>query len=120
MFEACFAYLWLWVLFLGFAGLPSLPIVLLGRRRAQWRPWELAVFVLPYWGWVVCNFIDDSGKSLSNFVELAWLALAIPPAVLIRVGVGHPKWRWCVSASLIAVLTLAGVALWAFVPGLPE
>ena len=114
-------FLALWVMFLVPAGVLSGPLIFLGRHRAQWRLWELSAFVLPYWTWVVCNLIDCSGKSLSNAaIEPICIAVAVSPAVLIRVAIGRPSWRWRVSAALIGVLCCLGVALWAFVPGLPE
>jgi len=113
---ACF-----WSVFLVITSIPSVLVIFLGRRRAQWRLWELSAFVLPYWTWAACNLIDSSGKSLSNVaVELMWLAIAVPAAAIIRIAVGPRKWRWHLSAVLIGVLCCLAICLWAFVPPLPE
>jgi hypothetical protein len=101
--------------------IPSIPVIYFGRRRAQWQLWEVAALVLPYWSWVVCNFVDQRGKSLSNVaIELLCLAVAVPLAALLRVAIGHPRWRWIVSAVLIGALVSLAISLWAFVPWLPE
>jgi hypothetical protein len=111
----------LWGVFLLWAGLLSSPLIYFGRHRAQWEFFELSVFILPIWSWAICWLINDKGKSLSNLaVELITLVLCVPLAALVRVVVGHPAWRWRVSAAMIGAITVLAVCLWAFVPGLPE
>ena len=101
--------------------IPSVPVIFFGRHRAQWQFWEVTALVLPYWSWVICNLVDESGKSLSNVaVELICLAIAVPLAALFRVAIGHPRRRWIVSAVLIGALVSLAVSLWALVPALPE
>jgi hypothetical protein len=116
-----FSLIGLWGVFLLWAGLLSGPLIYFGRHRARWELFELSVFIFPFWSWAVCCVINDNGKSLSNLaVELITLVLCVPLAALVRVLVGHPAWRWRVSAAMIGVLTLLAVCLWAFIPGLPE
>ena len=58
---------------------------------------------------------------MTNFaIGLLGFIASIPAAALIRVAIGHPNWRWCVSAALIGALTALAACLWAFVPTLPE
>jgi hypothetical protein len=112
---------YLWFCFLVIAGILSSPLILLGRKRAQWQWWELAVFVVPYWAWAVCMVVNSCDKSLANgFLEMIYIALAVPIAVVVRLIVGHPKWRWIVSVVLIALLSAWAIGLWAFVPCFPE
>jgi hypothetical protein len=111
----------LWGVFLLWAGLLSSPLIYFGRHRARWEFFELSVFILPVWSWVICWLINDRGKSLSNAaVELSALILSVLCAVLVRIVLGHPAWRWRASAALIGAITVLAVCLWAFVPPLPE
>lgn len=109
-----------WIVHLAIAGLLSAPIVFFGRHRAQWRPWDLIVFVAPYWSWSICMLIDNSGKSLSNLVEMLCVTVFVPIALLVRCAVEHPRWRGFVTAGITVLLSGLAVGLWAFVPALPE
>ena len=74
-----------WLIYLLPAVVLSLPICILGRKRAGFRWWEAGVFVLPFIVWLVCFELLSGSKSLGNLVEAFVLGCAVPLGVLIRV-----------------------------------
>jgi hypothetical protein len=110
----------LWLVHCLFAGFLSLPLIIFGRKRAHLEGWESIAFLLPFSVWAVLMVISDSGKSLSNLVESQIIALAIPLAVAIRIGIGSFEGRRSYSALLILGLCNFAVGLYFFMPSLPE
>ena len=96
------------------------PFVYFGRRRANWHPWELLSFVLPFSIWAGLMAADSSGKSLANMGECLNVSIAIGVAAAIRVLVGSRRWQRTLSLSLLVALCLVAVASYAFTPRLPE
>jgi len=99
-----------WLLYM----LPALPGCLLfwyfGRTRAQFKWWELSVFVVPFVIWI-CFFLFSHDKSLGNLVEAPLLGSAIPIAALIRVLNGRRLNGSVVAISLITLQSILAVLL---------
>jgi hypothetical protein len=75
-----------WLYHVSLAFVLSLPLLIFGRKRAQWMPWELLIFVVPYVTWAICSEVGSLEKSLGNFNEATIdLAVVIPIAVALRV-----------------------------------
>jgi hypothetical protein len=116
---ALLAYLWFLHLCVAFT--VSLPFWFFGRHRAQWFKWEPIILVVPFAVWATLSVIDGGGKSLTNAaVEGISLGGAIPVAAMIRVAVGGRLNRKKLAITMIVLLSLAAVLLWALVPMLPE
>ena len=111
--------LMLWSCHALIAGVLSAPIVFFGRKRARWQAWELIAFVFPFSLWMLLSFLGSRPKSMANFVEPFYVAVAIPLAALGRVVLGGKK---PVEHSWLLILLLCGVAVATYfvVPSLPE
>jgi len=92
-----------WLIFLLPAVSLSLPICLLGRKRAQFRLWEVSAFVVPFIIWLVCFQLLAGGKSLGNIIEAAVLGGSIPLIVLIRTIIGGYLNRSLVATGLMGL-----------------
>lgn len=116
------AILLIWLLHVVIAGVCTAPVVLLGRRRVRWQPWELLVFVLPFTVWAVLMFSDLSTgrKSLANLGEPFYFAAAVPVAALVRVAVGLRISARACAGGLIAGVCGVAVGVFFLVPALPE
>jgi len=112
----------LWVWHLGFALVPSLPVIWLGRRRVAWRRIELLVFVLPFaiWFGLMLSPISLGRKTLANLGEPLFFAITIPIAVLLRVVIGRRFSERVCSRLLITAVCLVAVGVFLFTPALPE
>jgi hypothetical protein len=108
-----------WLIFLLPAVSLSLPIGLLGRKRAQFRPWEVTAFVVPFIIWLVCFQLLSRDKSLGNIIEAAILGGAIPLGVLIRVIIGGYLSRSLVATGLIGLVCVFAVVLATVFPEVP-
>ena len=99
--------------------LPAVPLSLppwyFGRRRAQFRWWELSVFVVPLAIWLIL-FLVSTKKSLGNLVEALMLGLLVPLAVLIRVVVGKIVPNGIIAGLLLMLLCSIAVLLGAMYP----
>jgi len=107
-------------------GVPALlgcvPLWFLGRRRVEWFRWEFAAcLTVPYLLWYTLVAIECRGKSFANVgLETFAIGCSVVAVPLVRVLVGRradPRW---VAGSLLGVVCLVAVALWALVPALPE
>src|SRR5437868_6544048 len=73
------------------AGILSLPIVLLGRHRVNWRTWELLALVTPFCLWFFLPHIfpaSSTDKGWGNLSEPFFFAPAVPLIAVIRVAAG--------------------------------
>lgn len=112
----------LWLMHAGIAAGLTAPVVYLGRRRANWRSWELLATVLPFCVWLALMFSEFSTgwKTMSNLVEPLYFSLAVPVAAMVRVIVGTRIDERICAAILMVALCLIATAVFFFVPGLPE
>src|SRR5262249_15594398 len=108
-----------WLIYSLPAALLSLPLWFLGRKRAQFRLWELSVLVVPFIIWVACFLLLSRNKSLGNIVEAPILGGATALAVLIRVIIGRKLNRITVATSLIGLVSVVAVLLAAMFPQVP-
>ena len=108
-----------WLIYFLAAASLSLPLWFLGRKRAQFRLWELSVLVVPFIIWVACFQLLSSNKSLGNIVEAPILGGATALAVLIRVTIGGKLNRITVATSLIGLVCVVAVLLAAMFPQVP-
>lgn len=112
----------IWLMHAAVAIVSTAPVVLLGRKRVHWRPWELTALILPFVVWTALMFspLATGNKSLANLGEPFYFACAIPLAALLRVGIGSGVPESACAALLIGlVCTLAGVVFF-LTPALPE
>ena len=116
------AILLVWSLQFGIAAVLSAPFVFFGRKRAQWRWWELLAFVLPFAVWLLLtdSSLSIGRKGYGNLNEIFYLALGVPLAAMVRVAIGprpavraHVGW---VAAALVGVLCVAAAAVFFLVP----
>ena len=116
------AMLMVWLLHAIIAGILSAPIVILGRKRVHWHLWELLTFIIPFALWTALFFseLSTGRKSLANFGEPNYFALAIPLAALVRVAVGSRVSQRVCAIALIGVLSGLAVGIFFIVPSLPE
>ena len=103
-----------WLLYLLAAVPLSLAIWYFGRKRVEFRWWELSVLILPFAVWLGVSTWSSSGKGLGNFIlEPLLLGGAVPIAAVIRVIVGgaiNPKLTACTLMFVICALaTLLGI-----------
>jgi hypothetical protein len=116
------AYLGIWLLHLALAGLLSLPILfLIWRKRLPWQAWELLIFVIPFWTWILWRSlpVEHRNKSIVNYeAEGAALSVFVALAVLIAAFNRSDRQRTTVSLVLIILTTIAAASLSLFVPWL--
>ncbi len=116
------AILLIWLMHAAVAAVLTAPVVLLGRKRVHWRPWEAIVIVLPFavWGVLMFSPLSTGSKSLANLGEPFYFAGAIPVAALLRVGLGSRVPQSACAALLIGVICALAGAVFFLVPALPE
>ena len=116
-----FSLIGLWGVFLLWAGLLSGPLIYFGRHRARW---ELFEPVRVHFSVLELGCMLRHQRQRKELIKprcrINHARSLRPVGGVVRVLVGHPAWRWRVSAAMIGVLTLLAVCLWAFIPGLPE
>jgi hypothetical protein len=102
-----------------FAAVASLPIVLLGWKRADWRWWESLAFVLPFSMWTLFICADHwKGPTNINIIEPCIIIFAILVVALVRVSVGAVKRQGWFSGSLILLLCALTIAAYRLIPPL--
>ena len=92
-------------------------------RRGSWIAWDYASLVVPFGlSLVLASAGFGPQKSLSNIVETFVLAAAIPILHSVRVFLVDRQfeYRRRNSSIVFVVAILIAIALWAFVPALPE
>ncbi|MEX1231314.1 MAG: hypothetical protein WEB58_13800 [Planctomycetaceae bacterium] len=115
------AMILIWVVHAGIAAVLSSPIIFFGRKRVQWRLWELLISVIPFTVWTLLSFSELAmGKSLANLGEPFYFAPAIPALAFIRVAVGSRFSETLCAVVLIAVMCLIAAGVFFVVPPLPE
>lgn len=117
------AILVIWSVHFGIAAVLCAPIVFFGRKRVHWQWWELLAFVLPFGVWLLLTAspLSIGRKGIGNLVEPFYLALGVPVAAMVRLGVGQRpsrKGRVLVITVLIGVLCIAAAAVFFIVPPL--
>ncbi len=96
------------------------PIWFFGRRRVKWSAWDYSIVIFPFSVWLFLMFVHGKDKSLANLVEVIYLACLSSLAPISRVLIQNKVNEVILSVCLLVLLCLAAVALWAFVPSLPE
>jgi hypothetical protein len=107
-----------WLIYLIPAVSLSLPLCLLGRKRARFTWWEAGVFVVPFIVWLVCFQLLPGSRSLGNIVEALILGCVIPLGVLIRVILGGNS-NTLVALGVIGLVCALAVLLVAAFPEVP-
>jgi hypothetical protein len=102
----------LWSYHVAIAAVLSAPIIFFGRKRVEWRVWELLAGILPFAAWSVLMFSDLRTKSLANLGEPFYFALGVPVGCLVRVGIGRKMPEVLVAEGLIAVMCVVAVAVY--------
>ena len=97
-----------WLIYLLPAVFLSVPVCLLGHKRAEFRWWEAGAFILPFIVWLVCFALLPAGKSLGNIVEALVLGFAVPLGAVIRVIVGAR-----LNRTIVASAVMIGTCAWA-------
>ncbi|MBC7816245.1 MAG: hypothetical protein IAG10_05035 [Planctomycetaceae bacterium] len=69
---------------------------------------------------MLLSFFGSQPKSMANFVESFYLAVAIPVAAFGRVLLGNGEKQFAQSWRLLLMLCGIAVALYFLVPTLPE
>lgn len=111
----------IWLIPTGIAGVVSLPIVALGRRRVHWRPWELLALVLPFGVWFALPYCfpqPSTAKGWGNLAEPFYFSIGIPVAALLRVAIGKSVNESACAAGLIAVLCVVAAIVHFVTPNL--
>ena len=119
--SCCPFFFALWLAFLIPAAPSAAACWFFGRRRVTWLKWEYTLLLVPYLIWLLLVMIQDKGKSLSNVAaEPFYLGCGVALACVVRVVIGR-KWKEeTLAAWLFAACCLSAIALWAFMPTLPE
>jgi nitrate/nitrite transporter NarK len=95
----------------------SLALWYFGRKRAQFKWWELSAFVLPFIVWLVLSALSSKNKGLwSPMVEVFILGCTVPVAALIRVIVGRAVNRNLMAGSLLFVICVLAIPLGIMIP----
>ena len=94
-------------------------LILRKRLPVLWPNWLSILLPGPIWAVLAASF---GGKTLSNLVEaiiLGWFVavLLVAQAVAARF---YPSAHLRLALTTLLLGVFAGVALWLFVPGLPE
>ena len=107
-------------------GIPALigclVVWLLARKRIRLTISDGLLLIAPAVCWFSLLMIEDNGKTLSNLVELVHLGYIVPLLFAGRVifFMRQPPGPSRAPMTTLLASCLAAVALWAFVPGLPE
>jgi hypothetical protein len=113
-------FLTLWVFHLVPIALIGTPLWYFGRHRVSWGSFDFLIITVPFLLWLATALVLPREKSLSNLVEPLWLGCCLPLSPLTRVAMGQRTAAIALSACLLALLCTLAVALYAFVPALPE
>jgi hypothetical protein len=111
---------WLLVLYVLPVAVIAIPLMVFTRRRVSWWLLDVIAIALPGPLWLLLNFQDSSGRSLSNIIELPILALLASLGVGVRALLGTRLPR--LGSSLLLFLALVGTTLcfYYLFPTLPE
>jgi hypothetical protein len=110
----------LWMMHVAVALILTMPLIYLGRKRANWQTYDLLAFVLPFLVWGFCMVIDGKGKTLSNGIESIFLSAAVPFGAIVRIAIGRHRHRLFYSLLITFGLCLVGIVIYWSTPGLPE
>lgn len=96
-------------------------LLFLKRRGGTVLPADWLVLIIPPMVWLTAMLVNGGGKSLSNLVEPIWLGGCASVLAVPRVALSGRRWsERILSTAFLVAVCLAGLLLWAFVPGLPE
>jgi hypothetical protein len=100
-------------------GLLVLPFL---DKRVHLQKTDWSLLFLPWILWIGLMIINGTGKSLSNLIEAVILGCITAAFFAVRavLEVFYPKFGQRLSYLALIGSCLSAVALWAFVPGLPE
>ena len=113
-------FLMLWALHLIPIALIGAPLWYFGRHRVSWGSADFLIITVPFLLWLATALVLPREKSLANLVEPLWLGCCLPLSPLTRVAMGQRTAAITLSACLLVLLCTLTVALYAFVPALPE
>jgi hypothetical protein len=106
---------------MGAAVILSVPVIVLGRRRVQWRIWELLGIVLPFCFWMAGDYLmtshSSNTKGWGNMIEPYFFCLGIPLGAIVRVVVGR-KYEIPCAVIVIVILCLSGTLVALLTPNL--
>ena len=116
------------VLFLWYPlfGVPAIVGGLIGwaifRKRITLLKTDWLMLVFPWLVWISFMIIDGSGKSLSNLIEAIILGAITGVFFTLRLAIEASMngFGQQLSKAALLVSCISAVALWAFIPALPE
>ena len=92
------------------------------RKRIHLFASDWLLVIAPFAVWLIATSVYDGEKTLSNLVEaifLGGITLLLFTARAVLTTVGYSR-EVRLSSAALAGSCVAAVALWGFVPGLPE
>jgi hypothetical protein len=113
-------FLMLWALHLVPTAIIGVPLWYFARHRVSWDTFDVLITTVPFLCYLATAGVLVRDKSLANLVEPFLLGLCLPLSPLIRVIVGPKLWATKLSACLLGLLCMLAIALYMFVPALPE
>jgi hypothetical protein len=93
--------------------------IFLARHKAVTR-WDIGLCFAPFIIWWLLAFLNLRPKSLSNFIEFFYLILLVPGILVIRALAFAKKPQWASAPLAFSVALIVTVAIYVFVPALPE
>jgi len=110
-----------WLLHLVPAAGIAVPVWYLGRNRIRWFKWEYSTLVVPYTLWAILLLYDSTDKTLANLnAEPLALGLVVPIIPMVRLAIGQRVSPRAVALVGILAVSMVGVLLWKFMPGISE
>jgi len=107
----------IWHFYLIPALLLSLPIWILGRRRARWMWWESSILVLPFFLFIALDYWHvKGGLGWTLITGSMYLSGVVPAALLVRVIVGQRANRIRLASILLIVSCLIAVVVYLLLP----
>lgn len=94
-------------------------VVFVSWERAEWLPLDLVVIPLPGPVWYVLVEANDRGRSLSNLIEMAILAVITIILVILRASAPRSIARIWRSVGLVGLLFALTFGMYLFFPSLP-
>jgi hypothetical protein len=112
------AVLVIWLIHAGIALILSAPVLFFGRRRVQWRRWELLVVILPFTAWLLlmASQFSVGRKGVANIEEAFILALGVPIVAVLRVVIGDRLPQSVCAGVFIFLLCAGAVAVFFTAP----
>ncbi len=120
MLEQILLYAVGWVFHAILAGAVAVAFFYLGRGRAAVEPWEYTVFIVPFAVWLMLGlWSQPQPKNIENYlIEPCLLAVCLAVAVAFRVWLAVWTRQGRLAFYLYALVVLAAVLIWRYVPTL--